>query len=808
MKRVLLFLYVLLLTAGSASAQTGTICLYSDEAGTQCNIVDNGGLVQVYIFHQHAGGVTGSRFMLDLGGLPWSHLGDIIPFPSSGFDINRSSPPTVIAGIEIGYGSCLPSPIHVATSNFFGSSAPADAIIRIVADPASLSGEIEAVDCHNNRHTAGGGTAYVNSTLPCVCDYNPGPLLSVYPSTINLGETETSGQFNIANVGEQPLSWTISESIPWLDVSPASGTDDGTVTVTVDRTGMPAGDYSGQIGVSSNGGNATVTVNMTVPVTEPVLSVTPTALNFGENAAAMNFDISNVGVGVLSWTTQSNQPWLGVSPAGGTDDGTVTVTVDRAGMPAGDYSGQIDVSSNGGNESVTVTMAVPADPPVLSVAPTAIDFGSTAEAANFYIYNVGAGVLGWNIQSDQPWLVPSQSSGSTSIYDTQISIRAYRAGLVPGIHTGNLFVTSNGGNITVPVSMEVLDPVLEVQPLSMSFGDVNTGRRLEISNEGHSELNWTISADQPWLSAEPVSGVNDESVVISVDRTGLGDGFYSGNLFVSSAGGDATIPVDMWVGVSPILSVHPVTLVYNATVITQAFDISNTGTSTLEWALSADQSWIEIVPPLAGTDDATITVSVDPALVPAGDVQTGYVTVSSNAGDASVEIRFVRQVASAAGSIKVFSDQAASSCNFVDTGGLVQVHFFHMDSDGATASQWKLDLGGLPWSHLGDQIWPPPIGTSITGVAIGYGACWAAPIYLGQANFFGSNAPACSFIRIVPDPDALSGQIEGVDCAVPANRTYPTGGYGRVNPDVTCPCGPVPVQHTTWGAIKAMYEPD
>jgi hypothetical protein len=58
----------------------------------------------------------------------------------------------------------------------------------------------------------------------------------------------------------------------------------------------------------------------------------------------------------------------------------------------------------------------------------------------------------------------------------------------------------------------------------------------------------------------------------------------------------------------------------------------------------------------------------------------------------------------------------------------------------------------------------------------------------------------------VADPGALSGQIEGVDCAL--NKTYPSGGSGRVNPDPTCWCGLIPVQHTTWGAIKAMYEPD
>jgi hypothetical protein len=212
-------------------------------------------------------------------------------------------------------------------------------------------------------------------------------------------------------------------------------------------------------------------------------------------------------------------------------------------------------------------------------------------------------------------------------------------------------------------------------------------------------------------------------------------------------------------------------------------------------------------PALSGTGNANVTVNVDPALVPEGPVQTGHVTVNSNGGDASVEIRFVRQSSSNPGVIGVFTNTAGTSCNFVDTGGLVPVHFFHMYTGGATASQWKLDLGGLPWTHLGD-VWPFPtaIGSSIYGVSIGYGSCQTSPIHIGSANFMGSSAPACSLIRIVADPHAPSGRIEGVDCA--QNKTYPAGGHGRVNPDATCICGHIPVRHTTWGAIKAMYQDD
>jgi hypothetical protein len=159
-----------------------------------------------------------------------------------------------------------------------------------------------------------------------------------------------------------------------------------------------------------------------------------------------------------------------------------------------------------------------------------------------------------------------------------------------------------------------------------------------------------------------------------------------------------------------------------------------------------------------------------------------------------------------AGSIGLFADPGGTACTFTDTGSLVQVYYFHLNVPGATASQWRLDLGGLPWVHLGDTMnFPTVIGTSIGGISIGYGGCFPAPIALGVSNFFGSVAPTCSMISIVADPASLSGEIEGVDCGTPALKVFPTGGSGYVNADASCECN-IPVEETTWGGVKALYQ--
>ncbi len=158
------------------------------------------------------------------------------------------------------------------------------------------------------------------------------------------------------------------------------------------------------------------------------------------------------------------------------------------------------------------------------------------------------------------------------------------------------------------------------------------------------------------------------------------------------------------------------------------------------------------------------------------------------------------------GSIDVYSDIGQGSCNFLDAGGLVLVFVYHTNSDGATASNFMLELGaGVTWSFLGPQWqFATVIGNPMTGVDIGYGACLGAAgdIYLGQLSFFGSSAAACSMISIVIG-NGVSGFLEIIDCSA-VKFLLDRGGQGRINPDGTCDCS-VPVQETTWGGIKALY---
>jgi len=157
------------------------------------------------------------------------------------------------------------------------------------------------------------------------------------------------------------------------------------------------------------------------------------------------------------------------------------------------------------------------------------------------------------------------------------------------------------------------------------------------------------------------------------------------------------------------------------------------------------------------------------------------------------------------GTIAVFSDAGGTDCNFVDDGGLLQVHMFHIFHDDVLASRFMLDVSLTDWFFLGDfMVFEIVVDGSTTGVGVYYGTCQTGPTYLGYAQFFGSTAPACTPIGIVAHPNSYTGEVDVADCY----GTYhpATGREGVVNPDQSCMCSPpVPVEQTTWGQIKAQY---
>ncbi len=95
----------------------------------------------------------------------------------------------------------------------------------------------------------------------------PSPILSLSRILLDFEDELSELTFDITNTGGGTLEWEISENISWFTVSPDSGAtinQTERITVAVSRTGLPVGNYSGELTVESNVGDRTVSIIMCI----------------------------------------------------------------------------------------------------------------------------------------------------------------------------------------------------------------------------------------------------------------------------------------------------------------------------------------------------------------------------------------------------------------------------------------------------------------------------------------------------------------------------------------------------------------
>jgi uncharacterized protein (TIGR03437 family) len=238
----------------------------------------------------------------------------------------------------------------------------------------------------------------------------------------------------------------------WLTINPLSGTTPATVTVTVDPTGLRAGNYSGSVIVSSSGNEIrTVPVNLTV-ADAPTISTSPPFLEFsyshgGSAPAPVNVYIGRFGADI-SVTPSTDVPWLTLSPSTPTTAGPITVTVVPNGLAAGIYHGVITLTLTGAPsgtpaKQIPVTLYVdqPANPRIYSVV-SGMSFLDTPLAPGLIFTLLGTDLgpatpVGFEVQSDQTL---SQTLGGVQV-------------LVNGIPCPLFYVSANQINAIAPYAL-------------------------------------------------------------------------------------------------------------------------------------------------------------------------------------------------------------------------------------------------------------------------------------------------------------------------------------------------------------------
>jgi uncharacterized protein (TIGR03437 family) len=218
-----------------------------------------------------------------------------------------------------------------------------------------------------------------------------GPILAVdttgvlFQAIAGAGSTATQA-VKILNLGDtsSTVNWTASlvSGSNWLSLASTSGTATSTapgiltLELAAAEQSLPAGPYYAIVKITdSNSLNSpqfvTAVLNLEATTAAPAPDLAPAGLFFttpvgGSAPAAQQVQVNTSSTAAVTFdataSTFGTGTWLSVTPTSGTASGLasgpLTVTVNPAGLTAGIYSGDVNVSIGSLEESVNVTFVV------------------------------------------------------------------------------------------------------------------------------------------------------------------------------------------------------------------------------------------------------------------------------------------------------------------------------------------------------------------------------------------------------------------------------------------------------------------
>jgi len=340
----------------------------------------------------------------------------------------------------------------------------------------------------------------------------------------------------------------------------------------------------------------------------PSITLSPRTLDFESDQTTLGFSITYNGTDTVSWVIVTDRNWIEINPTEGstsTEADEVNVTVERRGLGPGDYNGLVTVTSDTEAVFVDVRMTIPTDP-TLAVFPRALDFGNDRNAVSFAIVNTGSGTLDWSITADKNWIAAQPSTGSTTTEVDSITVTVDLDGLGTGLHAGTVTIASNGGAVTIPVSVEVTAVLSggQVTPGSGHTDDVfnyevtfqNLTSELPISTE--------VVINSTAYSMSKVSGSIDTGALYRLQMS-LEEGSHKYYFrFTDARGAIIAFPEDAYF-VGPLVTEDPHVLIdEDVIVIDQQDGISLAGTSgtTYTFTISDHAPQIAVGDVILGSD--------------------------------------------------------------------------------------------------------------------------------------------------------------------------------------------------------------
>ncbi len=299
------------------------------------------------------------------------------------------------------------------------------------------------------------------------------PFLTVSPDLQNVTYPEGTTSFEVSS----NVAWSVLETESWFSVAPLDGNNSGTLSVAYDVNSSTT-PRSGQFIVTGNGITRTVTV--TQDATPPSLSFNPAVQNVSYEAGVTSSLIESN----IAWTITESVSWLSVSPANGSNNGSITITY-VANPGTASRTGVIRLTGSGLiQEMAVIQSGAPATLTVNPILQNVSNFGGTT---TFTITSNTS----WTVTETESWLSVAPANG---VLNGSFNV-VFAANPVPTQRTGYVHIAWTGGSRTVTIiqsaGVGIEDPTIiplasiDVYPNPFA---TSANIKLDVTNNNNAEL--------------------------------------------------------------------------------------------------------------------------------------------------------------------------------------------------------------------------------------------------------------------------------------------------------------------------------
>ena len=329
-------------------------------------------------------------------------------------------------------------------------------------------------------------------------EYEGSDYITVSPTTANVPKDGSTETLTITS----NVDWTATTDQNWCTVNPTSGSNDGTIDVSIAENNLKKLRTAHVKVKSPNVQDAVMTI--TQAAGDPRLKASPATIDIDYNSSEVPCGVESN----ITWYVNTDADWTKPFPTDGSNNGHVDVHIDKN-YTTSTRNATLTFHNEGNSLIYTIDVSQGAYAgPALALSSTTIQANAGGAEKSIDVLSNKS----WTVTKNEDWVGITPITGENDGHFT-VSVGSNHE-ITPRSATITVNTAGNADTSTISVTQSGGPAVMTVTPDEFSFTcDAST-------NTFHIDSNvtaWTVTRDVEWCYITPVEGNHNGDIAVRVD---------------------------------------------------------------------------------------------------------------------------------------------------------------------------------------------------------------------------------------------------------------------------------------------------